>query len=210
MPGLVCSLEEAVEEGADEGVLSRLRNASWPDELRSAVEAAYAALSERSGGAPVAVRSSATAEDSAGASFAGQHLTLLNIDGADAVLDGVLACWASLYGPTAVHYRRALGVDDEGPAMAVVVQALVPAEASGVAFTLDPVSGDRDVVLIEGAWGLGEGVVSGLVTPDHFLVCKSDGSIVRKEVAAKKVRVAPAAAGGTQNEEVSGGRAREP
>src|SRR3990170_6916245 len=111
----------AIEEGADEGVLSRLHSARWPDELRSAVEAAYAALCERSGGgstelaeawaepaeaSPVAVRSSATAEDSAGASFAGQHLTLLNIEGLEAVLDGVLACWASLYGPTAVHYRR--------------------------------------------------------------------------------------------------------
>ena len=189
---------------------SCLRAGEWPAQLREQVESSYAALRERSGGVPVAVRSSATAEDSAGASFAGQHATLLNLDGIDAVLDGILSCWASLYSAEATHYRKARGVVDDGPAMAVVVQALVPAEASGVAFTLDPVGGDRDVVLIDAAFGLGEGVVSGIVSPDHFVVSKADGAIVKRELAEKTVRILPAAEGGTRSEELSAAQAREP
>ncbi|OGO52769.1 MAG: hypothetical protein A2148_05115 [Chloroflexi bacterium RBG_16_68_14] len=200
----------AARANAEAEVRAWLRIAQWPEELRSAVEGAYEALRRQTGYAPVAVRSSATAEDSAGASFAGQHATLLNLDGLDAVLDAVLICWASLYDTAAAQYRRALEVDDDGPAMAVVVQALVPAEASGVAFTLDPVSGDRELVLIDAAWGLGEGVVGGLVTPDHFAVRKADGAIVRREVAAKRARVTPAPGGGTRSEELSGALAQQP
>ena len=188
-------------DGASDGdALALLRDAAWPDDLRSAVEAAYAALCDHSAGTPVAVRSSATAEDGAGASFAGQHSTLLNIEGAGAVLDAVLACWASLYAGAALDYRRNRGVEDDRPAMAVVVQALVPAEASGVAFTLDPVSGESGCVVIEAAWGLGEGVVGGSVTPDHFSVRKADGSITRRDAARHSVRVVPAPEGGTRIE----------
>lgn len=218
LEGELPALTAGEREGVDADVLSRLRAVRWPDDLRSAMEAAYAALRERTEGAPVAARSSATAEDSAGASFAGQHATLLNLDSLDALLDAVLACWASLYSATAVHYRRARAVSDDGPAMAVVVQALVPAEAAGVAFTLDPVSGDRGLVLIEAAWGLGEGVVGGIVSPDHFAVRKAAGGstelaefvIARREVTTKRTRVAPAAGGGTYSEELSSERARQP
>jgi phosphohistidine swiveling domain-containing protein len=194
----------AAEQGAEGQALARLRAAGWPDDLRSAVETAYRELRSVAGDVPVAVRSSATAEDSASASFAGQHATLLNVQGEDAVFDSILACWASLYGSTALHYRRAKGVADEAPAMAVVVQALVAAEASGVVFTLDPVSGDRELVVIESAWGLGEGVVSGIVTPDHYAVRKGDGAFVRREIAPKKVRVVSAPGGGTRTEELTG------
>ncbi len=189
------------EQGSEERALVALRAAGWPNELRSEVTTAYRELRALAGEVPVAVRSSATAEDSAIASFAGQHATLLNVESEASVFDAIIACWASLYGATALHYRRAKAID-ETPAMAVVVQALVQAEVSGVAFTLDPVSGDRDLVVIEAAWGLGEGVVSGIVTPDHFAVRKSDGSIVRREIASKKLRVVPDAAGGTRNEAV--------
>jgi len=202
--------ESKHEEGIESDILARLRAARWPDDLRSKVEAAYAALRERSAGMPVAVRSSATVEDSAGASFAGQHATLLNLDGIDAVLDGIVTCWASLYSATALHYRRARGVADGSPAMAVVVQALVDAEASGVAFTLDPVSGDHDLVVIDAAWGLGEGVVSGIVSPDHFAVRKADGAIVRRALASKRVRVVSDAGGGTRTEELSGAQVQQP
>jgi pyruvate,water dikinase len=191
-----------LEQDAESQALARLRATRWPDGLRSAVEDAYRELLGLAGQVPVAVRSSATAEDSAAASFAGQHATLLNVEGAEALFDGVLACWASLYGATALHYRRAKGVADDAPAMAVVVQALVPSEASGVAFTLDPVSGDREIVVIEGAWGLGEGVVSGIVTPDHFAVRKTDGALVRREIAAKKLRIVSDSGGGTRTEEM--------
>ena len=192
-----------LEQDAEGQALTHLRAARWPDGLRSAVDDAYRELLSLAGQVPVAVRSSATAEDSAGASFAGQHATLLNVEGAEALFAGVLACWASLYGATALHYRRAKGVADAAPAMAVVVQALVPSEASGVAFTLDPVSGDREIVVIEGAWGLGEGVVSGIVTPDHFAVRKTDGALVRREIAPKKLRIVSDPAGGTRTEELS-------
>ena len=199
---------DAAEPDAE--ALALLRAAPWPAELRSEVEAAYAALGEATGGAPVAARSSATAEDSAGASFAGQHATLLNLSGLDAVLDGILACWASLYSAMAVHYRSRRGVVDDAPAMAVVVQALIESEASGVAFTLDPVSGDRDAVVINAAWGLGEGVVSGLVTPDHLVVRKSDGAIRQREIANKKVAIVSAPDGGTRTEELPPERAKAP
>ena len=202
-------LPESPPDALDAALLSRLRAARWPDELRSAIEGAYARLRDRSGGAQVAVRSSAAGEDSAGASFAGQHLTLLNLNDLGTVLDAVLACWASLYGATALHYRQARGVAAD-PAMAVVVQALVPAEAAGVAFTVDPVSGDDGLVVVEGAWGLGEGVVAGIVTPDHYAVRKADGAVVRREVAEQHVRVAPAPGGGTRHEELSAEQARQP
>jgi pyruvate,water dikinase len=195
---------------SDGALLAQLRAAPWPDPLGSELDTAYAELCSRAGDAPVAVRSSATAEDSAGASFAGQHLTLLNLRGVDAVRDAVLACWASLYGDAALAYRRSRAVDDDGPAMAVVVQALVPSDASGVTFTIDPVTGDPDVVLIDAAWGLGEGVVGGVVTPDHFAVRKHDGAVLRRELSAKRVRIVSAPGGGTREERLADERATAP
>jgi len=205
-----CGLDQPEGPVSDGALLERLRATSWPEKLRAETDSAYEELRRRAGGAPVAVRSSATAEDSAGASFAGQHLTLLNLRGADAVRDAVLACWASLYGDAALAYRRARAIDDHGPAMAVVVQALVPAEASGVAFTIDPVTGDRDIVLIDAAWGLGESVVGGLVTPDHFAVRKRDGAVLRRELSVKRVRIVAAPDGGTRQERLSDERAHAP
>ncbi|MEX1254193.1 MAG: PEP/pyruvate-binding domain-containing protein [Dehalococcoidia bacterium] len=209
--GLGAQLASVTENAGPEteaAVIALFRAAPWPEDLRSTLEGTYQSLCERAGESAAAVRSSATAEDSAGASFAGQHLTLLNVVGVDALRDGVLCCWASLYGATALHYRHARGVDEE-PAMAVVVQALVPAEAAGVAFTLDPVSGDRETMVIEAAWGLGEGVVSGMVTPDHYAVRKADGAVVRRQVAEKEVQVTSVAGGGTRNEALSGQRVSE-
>ena len=192
----------------DAAALQRFGSCVWPQELRAAIEASFGALREQAGDVPVAVRSSATAEDGAKASFAGQHLTLLNVRDEAQMFRSILECWASLYGATALYYRETKGIEDEAPAMAVVVQALVPSEASGVAFTLDPVSGNREVVVIEGAWGLGEGVVAGMVTPDHLVVRKADGAIVTHNVSVKERRVLPAADGGTTIEELSGELAR--
>jgi phosphohistidine swiveling domain-containing protein len=189
---------------------SQLAGASWPDRLSSDLEAAYANLTTRSEVVSVAVRSSAIGEDSAQASFAGQHSTVLNVSGLDAVRDAVIECWLSLFGEEAMHYRRTHGVDGHELAMPVVVQALVPAEASGVAFTVDPISGDGDVVLIEAAWGLGEGVVAGFVTPDHYRVSKSDGAIVQKDVSSQHVRVVPSVDGGVENEELADEVANQP
>ncbi len=115
---------------------------------------------------PVAVRSSATAEDLPDMSFAGQQDTYLNIRG-DALLDAVRRCWASLWNPRAIAYRDTNGVPHDDVALAVVVQELVDADAAGVMFTADPVTGARDDTVINASWGLGEAVVGGQVTPDR-------------------------------------------
>ena len=200
------ALAERDTKTPEADILRRLRAARWPEELRSAIEKAYAPLRESA----VAVRSSAAAEDSADASFAGQYATALNVTSFADVLDAVCTCWASLCSETALQYRRGRSMDDQWPAMAVVVQQLIPADASGVVFTIDPVSGDRDTVLIDAAWGLGEGVVAGIVTPDHYVVRKADGALLRHDAPPKRLQVVPAAGGGTRTEEPPADRARRP
>ena len=154
-----------------------------PAEIADAVTAAYADLKD----APVAVRSSATAEDLPGASFAGQQETYLNIRGAAAVLEAVKRCWASLWTARAIAYRLNNRIDQDTVALAVVVQELVFAEAAGIMFTANPVSGKRDELVINAAWGLGEAVVSGAVTPDTLTVQKATGRVLRREIAEKSV-----------------------
>src|SRR5262249_12713365 len=122
----------------------------------------------RLGSGPVAVRSSATAEDGAVTSFAGQQETFLGVVGEQPLLEAVGRCWASLDSARAVAYRRKQGISDEGLAMAVVVQRLVPSEVSGVLFTRDPMDRTGRSMLVEASWGLGESIVSGRVTPDRF------------------------------------------
>ena len=151
-----------------------------PAEVAAAVEAAYGEL-----GAVVAVRSSATLEDSAEASFAGLQDTYLGIRGADEVLDAMRRCWASLYNDESVAYRRRMGLPERGLAMAVVVQRMLRPRAAGVMFTRSPVSGDRSVVAIEGTWGLGSALVAGEVTPDAFTVSKVTGEITGRRVGTK-------------------------
>lgn len=138
---------------------------SIPAELAADIRTAYRQLGE----GPVAVRSSATAEDLPGAAFAGQQETFLNVVGPAAVLDAVRGCWASLWAERAVSYRDRLGQEAD-PGMAVVVQRMVDAEFAGVLFTANPVTGRRDEVVIEASPGLGEAVVSGVVTPEHVVV----------------------------------------
>jgi phosphohistidine swiveling domain-containing protein len=152
-----------------------------PPEIVEAISAGYAALND----APVAVRSSATAEDLPGASFAGQQESYLNIRGAAAVLDAVRRCWASLWTARAIAYRLKNQIDQERVALAVVVQELVDAEAAGIIFTANPTNGRRDELLINAAWGLGEAVVSGAVTPDTLTVHKASGRVLRRETAEK-------------------------
>ena len=177
----------AAVTGAATELRDRLTAVEVPTELRDAIAAGYAAIDEV-GHAPVAVRSSATSEDSADASFAGLQDTYLCIRGGDAVVEHVRRCWASLYSAESVAYRRRLALPEEGLAMAVVIQRMVDARVSGVMFTCSPVSGDRSVVSIEASWGLGSAMVSGIVTPDAWLVNKITGDIVSREVADKGVR----------------------
>jgi len=166
------------------GQISRLfADAPIPEEIAAAISAAYAGLKD----APVAVRSSATAEDLPEASFAGQQDTYLNITGEVAVLEAVKRCWASLWTARAIGYRLKNGIDQQSVALAVIVQELVPADAAGVLFTANPLNGRRDQVVINAAWGLGEAVVSGTVTPDTITVDKPSGHTLQRETAAKQV-----------------------
>ena len=156
-----------------------------PPDLAQYIKDAYRQL----GGGAVAVRSSATAEDGAVTSFAGQQETFLGVEGADAVCDAVARCWASLHTERAVAYRRKQGVSDDGLAMAVVVQCLVDAEVAGVLFTRDPLDPDGKRMLVEASWGLGESVVSGRVTPDRFHLDHDTGALLEQHVNAKTTMV---------------------
>jgi pyruvate,water dikinase len=136
---------------------------------------------------PVAVRSSATAEDLADASFAGQQETFLNVIGQAELLDAVRRCWSSLFTSQAIFYRRCRGFDDESVSMAVVVQQMIQSAKSGVSFTVEPVMGNRRQMVIEGVWGLGEGIVSGTITPDHYKVDKRTYEIAFEFIPAKEI-----------------------
>jgi len=164
-------------------VRARIVACPWPADVAAQVTAAYETLGEPA--AAVAVRSSATMEDSAAASFAGLQDTYLAVRGVAAVLDAVRRCWASLYNDESVAYRRRLRLPEDGLAMGVVVQRMVSPRAAGVMFTRSPVTGDRSVVAIEGTWGLGSALVAGEVTPDSFTVSKVTGEITGRRTGAK-------------------------
>src|SRR5690242_11417453 len=159
----------------------RLRAAPVPEEIAGAALKAYAAL----GSGHVAVRSSATAEDLPGASFAGQQDTYLDVSGDADLLDAIRRCWASLWNERAVAYRRANSVDDRNVSLAVVVQHMVDASAAGVLFTADPVTGRRRRASIDAVAGLGEKLVSGAVDPDHYAVDVTNREVVQRPEAAK-------------------------
>ena len=159
-----------------------------PAGVEDAVDLAYRALcaSAHDPELAVTVRSSSVGEDSAGASFAGEHDTYLWVRGSAGVVDAMRRCWASLYTSRAIAYRSEMGLGDRGLSMGVVVQAMVVPTSAGVAFTLNPSNGDRSVVAIDSAWGFGEAVVSGETTPDHFLVDKVLDAITHRTVSDKE------------------------
>ena len=149
-------------------------------------------------GSAVAVRSSATAEDLPVAAFAGQQETFLNVIGEQALLDAVRSCWASLWSERAILYRARQNVDQVSVKLAVVVQKMVPADVAGVMFTVNPVSGDKGELVIDASPGLGEAVVSGLVTPDHIVVNKSRLRIKELRVGRRELVIRSKAEGGTE------------
>jgi pyruvate,water dikinase len=167
---------------ASDAIQQLIDGAVMPDEIAEAIRAAY----EQLDATLVAVRSSATAEDLPTASFAGQQRTLLNISGADAVVDAVKACWASLFETQAIHYRAQGGFDHLLCAIAVPVQKMVQSERSGVMFTVNPVTNDRGQMIIEAAFGLGEAVVSGMVTPDTYIVDKATQAVLDCSVSEQE------------------------
>ncbi|MCR6490662.1 PEP-utilizing enzyme [Amycolatopsis sp. OK19-0408] len=176
--------------GTSEPARDVVEAAAVPPLLRASIITAYAEL----GGGAVAVRSSATAEDLPGAAFAGQQDTYLNIVGEHALVDAVRRCWGSLWTDRAIAYRARLGIDSAQVRIAVVVQRMVAADAAGVLFTADPVSGRRDTVVVDASPGLGEAVVSGQVTPDHYELDASGR--VREFMRGRREVVLRAAAGG--------------
>ncbi|ADD42840.1 PEP/pyruvate-binding domain-containing protein [Stackebrandtia nassauensis] len=165
-------------------VAELLEAAPMPDAVAEAIAAGYATLS----GAAVAVRSSATAEDLPEASFAGQMESYLNIVGVEAVTAAVKRCWLSLWTERAVEYRARNDIAADDVSMAVVVQELIDAEAAGVMFTANPVTGARDQIIINAAWGLGEAVVSGKVSADTITVDANSGAVVDQTIADKTVK----------------------
>jgi rifampicin phosphotransferase len=175
-----------------------LASAELPAPVAEAVRAAYTGLGVD---VPVAVRSSATAEDLPWASFAGQQDTYLNVVGADAVLDAVRRCWASLWTERAVSYRETQGIEHGAVHIAVVVQRMVDAQVAGVLFTADPVTGTRHRAVIDASPGLGEAVVSGAVNPDHIVV---DAGGVHVTPGDKAVQVRPLPGGGVERVAVTG------
>ena len=179
------------------GLRRRIEQTELPQDVASDIIAAHAALCGPSGDGAVAVRSSATTEDAADASFAGLQDTYLWIKGVDEVLRLVRRCWASLYSVESISYRRSRGFPEQTVAMAVVVQTMVDARTAGVLFTRSPVTGDRSVITIEGAWGLGSSVVGGEVTPDRWVIGKITGEISTREISDKLIQHVPAPAGGT-------------
>jgi pyruvate,water dikinase len=172
-----------------------LEAAPIPHELARDIEGAW-----RQAGADraYAVRSSATAEDLPGASFAGQQDTYLNVRGERALLDAVRRCWASLFTERAILYRARNGFDHREVALAVVVQQMVDADVAGILFTADPVSGDRLTTVIDAGFGLGEALVSGVVTADRFRIDRRRGAIIERHIADKGLSIVAAADGGVE------------
>jgi len=187
------ALEE--EHGSSAVIRAAFEKAPIPPEIEENILVAYSELKE----SPVAVRSSATAEDLPGAAFAGQQDTYLNVVGEEAVLDAVRCCWGSLWTDRAIAYRRRRGIDSHEVRIAVVVQCMIEAESAGVMFTANPVTGDRDQIVVDASAGLGEAVVSGLVTPDHY-VLDSSGQIREWSPGRREVVIRGAAGGGVTHE----------
>jgi len=189
---------------------ARIEDAPLPADLQQDIRDAYGRLGELGPPPAVAVRSSATTEDSTDASFAGLQDTYLWVTQADSLIDKIRSCWASLYSLESLSYRRRHGIAESTVAMAVVVQIMVDARTAGVMFTRSPISGDRSVISIEGAWGLGSALVSGEVTPDHWVVAKITGEISVREVSDKAIRHARSPAGGVEELAVEESMRSEP
>ena len=177
-------------EEASKKIRQLIESTPMPKDIKDAIRHAYEELCRRlnTTGVFVAVRSSATAEDLPDASFAGQQETYLNVKGADALIENSVKCWSSLFTPRAIFYRVQKGFEHEKVLISIGVQKMVNSKVAGVMFTINPVTGDPDQIVIEGNYGLGESVVSGAVTPDDYVVDKSTLKIIERRVAKKTLQ----------------------
>ena len=199
--------DPATLENASQRIGTLFADATIPEDIAEAIRQTYAELD--GGDVAVAVRSSATAEDLPELSFAGQQETYLNMHGAAMVLDAVKRCWALLWTARAIGYRARHGIAQGEVSLAVVVQQLVAASASGILFTANPLTGARDQVLINAAWGLGESIVGGLVTPDLVVVEKASGKVIEQQISDKGMMTQPTQSG-THEEPVPADRRTRP
>ena len=190
-------------------IRAALTQQQCPAGLQVAISSAWQMLSEN-GKHAVAVRSSATSEDSAEASFAGLQDTYLWVQSEQAMLDAVKRCWASLYNAESVSYRLRLAVPEAQLAMAVVIQRMVNSYCSGVMFTRSPTTGDRSVITLEGSWGLGSAIVSGEVTPDKYVINKITREITKRDIGCKLLAHVPASGGGILEQAVEAERQQQP
>jgi pyruvate,water dikinase len=191
----------ATLDAASEEIRALFNGGTMPDEITVSIRTAYDALPSTAGDGdhpPVAVRSSATAEDLPGLSFAGQQDTYLNVVGADALMEAVKACWGSLWTARALAYRARNHIPASDVALAVVVQVMIPSEVSGVLFTANPLTGRRDEMVIDASFGLGEAIVSGQVEPDHYVVDQRALRITSRKLGAKAKAIRPRREGGTE------------
>lgn len=177
------------EEAASRDIRCWIEQGKISEMLEDLIADQYRILARRARtpGLPVAVRSSATAEDLPGASFAGQQDTFLWVRGVDDLLKSVKKCWSSLFSPRAISYRIGMGFDHRTVHISVAVQKMVRSFTAGVMFTINPASGDRATIVIDSNWGYGESVVSGEVTPDQFHVNKITMEVTKKTVSDKQV-----------------------
>ena len=191
-----------------EALRRRVIEEPMPAEVEQAILAAHAELTD--GVTPVAVRSSATTEDAEDASFAGLQDTFLWVLTGEDMVAKVRECWGSLYSVESMTYRRKQDFPEDGVAMAVVIQAMVDARCAGVMFTRSPTTGDKSVITIEGAPGLGSAVVSGEVTPDRWVMGKITGEISVRDISDKHAKQVPAEGGGIKEIELSGDERTQP
>ncbi|HET6570545.1 MAG TPA: phosphoenolpyruvate synthase [Solirubrobacterales bacterium] len=202
--------DTAALERASREVRAEVEAEPLPEWLAEAVREAHGRLAGGDAEMAVAVRSSATAEDTESASFAGMNETILNVRGAAATLEAVRRCWASLFGARTIYYRAKRGFGQADMDIAVVVQRQIPSTRAGVMFTIEPASGERDRLVIEGAFGLGESVVSGSVSPDRYVVGKRKLNLIRREVRRKELAIEPTADGGTRTRELGEHESEQP
>ena len=191
-----------VFESSSEAITGLILSTSMASAIAEDIRAAYAELGRED--LPVAVRSSANAEDLPGFSFAGQQETFLNVRGADALVNAVQKCWASLWTAQAISYRHQNGIPQDSVAMAVVVQEMVPSEVSGILFTSNPATGERSELIINASFGLGEAVVGGQVTPDTYIVNRNDLTDFETILGPKEHQVVYDGDQGVRLEEVKG------
>ncbi|MFY9717068.1 MAG: phosphoenolpyruvate synthase [Thermoplasmata archaeon] len=204
IPSSLASIDPAVPstvEAAAARIRSAFESEPFPSALRAEIAAAYETFATQHAVRFSAVRSSGTAEDLEGASFAGLQETYLNIEGTENVLIAIRKCWGSLFTPRVLVYRQSKGFDHSSVRLAVLIQKMVEATVSGILFTRDPNTGENHMI-VEAGWGLGEAIVGGEVTPDHYVIDGATQKIVHKQISEQRIRIVRAEGGGNRREEI--------